>query len=81
MDLTPRERLQRACRFWLEGEFVRDVKAHADFFGRTRDICLLADTADDSAILIAVQMFDELILEIEPLQAWCEYEKRWKNEL
>jgi hypothetical protein len=51
---------------------VRDVKAHEDFFGRMRDICLLSDTADDCAILIAVQMLDELILEIEPPEAWYE---------
>jgi hypothetical protein len=81
MAPAPRERLKRACSFWLKGELSRDVKAPADFYGRMRDICLLADTGDDDAVLIAVQMFDELLLEIEPPQAWYEYEKRWKDGL
>jgi hypothetical protein len=38
---TQRERLKRACNFWLEGELARDVKAPADFYERMRDICNL----------------------------------------
>jgi len=77
---TQRERLKRACNFWLEGESARDVKAPADFYERMRDICLLADTADDEALIIALKMFDDLLLEIDPPPAWYEYTKRWKDQ-
>jgi hypothetical protein len=74
---TQRERLKRACNFWLEGELARDVKAPADFYERMHDICLLADTANDEALVIALKMFDDLLLEIDPPQSWYEYKKRW----
>jgi hypothetical protein len=73
---TQRERLKRACNFWLEGASARDVK---DFYGRMRDICLLADTANEEALTIALRMFDDLLLEIDPPPAWYEYTKRWKD--
>jgi hypothetical protein len=76
---TQRERLKRACNFWLEGESARDVKAPADFYERMRDICLLADTANEEALTIALRMFDDLLLEIDPPPAWYEYTKRWKD--
>jgi hypothetical protein len=76
---TQRERLKRACNFWLEGASARDVKAPADFYGRMRDICLLADTANEEALTIALRMFDDLLLEIDPPPAWYEYTKRWKD--
>jgi hypothetical protein len=63
---TQRERLKRACNFWLEGEFARDVKAPVDFYERMRDICILADKVNDQALVIALQMFDDLLLEIDP---------------
>jgi hypothetical protein len=68
---------KRACNFWLEGELARDVKAPANFYERMRDICLLADRADDEALVIALKMFDDLILEIDPPQSWYDYKKRW----
>jgi hypothetical protein len=75
---TQRERLKCACNFWLEGELARDVKAPADFYERMRDkICLLADRADDEALVTALKMFDDLILEVDPPQSWYEYKKRW----
>jgi hypothetical protein len=52
---TQRERLKRACNFWLEGELARDVKAPADFYERMRDICILADTANDEVLVIALE--------------------------
>jgi hypothetical protein len=61
----------------LEGELARDVKAPANFYERMRDICLLADRADDEALVIALKMFDDLILEIDPPQSWYDYKKRW----
>lgn len=76
---TQRERLKRACNFWWEGELARDVKAPADFYERMRDICILADTANDEALVIALKMFDDLLLEIDPPQIWYEYKKRWRG--
>jgi hypothetical protein len=74
---TERERLKNVCNFWLQGEVAREIKAPADFYERMRDICLLAETANDEAVLIAIQMFDDLLLEIDPPQAWFDYKKRW----
>jgi hypothetical protein len=71
-----RERLKNACSFWLQGEFAREIKAPAEFYERMRDICLLAETANDEAVLIAIQMFDDLLLETEPPQAWFDFKKR-----
>jgi hypothetical protein len=71
-----RERLKNACNFWLQGELAREVAAPADFYERMRDIYLLAETANDEAVLIAIQMFDDLLLEIDPPQAWFEFKKR-----
>jgi hypothetical protein len=79
MAVTQRDRLKRACSFWLEGEPARHVKAPADFYERMRDICLLADTANDEALVIALQMFDDLLLEIDPPQSWYEYKKQWEG--
>ena len=76
---SQRERLKHACNFWLEGELARDVKAPVDFYERMRDICVLADTANDEALIIALRMFDDLLLEIDPPPAWYEYAKRWKD--
>jgi hypothetical protein len=76
---TERERLKKACNFWLRGESAREVRAPADFYERMRDICLLAETANDDAVLIAIQMFDDLLLEIDPPQAWFDYKKRWEE--
>ena len=75
---TQREPLKHACNFWLEGELARDVKAPADFYERMCDIRLLADRADDQALVNALQMFDDLLLESDPPQSWYEYKKRWK---
>jgi hypothetical protein len=58
---------------------ARDVKAPADFYERMHDICLLTDTANDEALMIALRMFDDLLLEIDPPPAWYEYTKRWKD--
>ena len=58
---------------------AHDVEASADFYERMRDICLLVDTANDEALVIAVKMFDDLLLEIDPPQVWYEYKKRWKD--
>jgi hypothetical protein len=73
---SERERLKLACNFWLQGEFAREIKAPADFYGRMRDISLLAETANDEALLIAIRMFDDLLLEIDPPSAWFEFKKR-----
>jgi hypothetical protein len=73
---SERERLRNASNFWLQGESAREVGAPADFYERMRDICLLAETANDEAVLIAIQMFDDLLLEIDPPQAWFEFKKR-----
>jgi hypothetical protein len=44
-----------------------------------RDIRLLAETANDEAVLIGTQMFDELLLEIDPPRSWYDYKERWKG--
>ena len=76
MAETQRERLKNACNFWLQGELAREIEAPADFYERMRDIYLLAETANDEGVLIVVQMFDDLLLEIDPPQAWFEFKKR-----
>lgn len=76
MPETERERLKNACNFWLQGEPAREVRAPTDFYERMRDIYLLAETANDEAVLIAIQMFDELLLEVNPPSAWFEIKKR-----
>jgi hypothetical protein len=73
---TERDRLKNECNFWLQSEVAREIKAPADFYERMRDICLLAETSNDEAVLIAIQMFDDLLLEIDPPQAWFEFKKR-----